>query len=297
MRPYLIPADDSDELQQQTVLSESVTFDLRALEDFSEFLATADVDAGDYAKLRLMVEDIELNEVDDNGNLVDSKMARVPSGKIDLNPRGPFTIEGGEDAVVLIDIDADKSFKVVETGAGQIIFRPVVFINVIGQNGDGEDSNRLTRLFGQITTPDVEASTFELCGLEMKSAAGTDIVDPDNCASVEYDAEISVFSDELAAATAENLVENANVTVFGRVSRGPDGVLVTALLVALGDDELLTSVAGEVAAEVVDRSFELTPLPPEELDAAQTVTVPEGGLIFERDDGALITMADIQVGR
>lgn len=290
----LIPADDAGELQQQTVLDESITIDLRALEDFSEILVETEVDAGEYSKLRLMVDDIELNEVDDNGNLVDAKTAKVPSNKIDLTPRGPFSIEGGGDEVVLIDFDADNSFKIVQTGAGMVIFRPVVFINVLG---DDSDSGRLLRLFGQITTPDAEASTFELCGLDMQSAGDTDVVDADDCASVEYDAETRVFSDELAAVTTEDLIENANATVFGRVNRGPDGVLVTALLVALGDDEVLTSIEGEVTSEAVDGSFELTPLPSEELDAVQTITVPDGALLFERDGAELIALEAIEVGR
>lgn len=293
----LIPAGEDTE--QQTILDDTLTIDLRALTDFSEFLASAEVDAGTYAKLRLLVEDIELNEVDDNGNLIDTRTANVPSGRIDLTPRGAFSIEGGEDEVVLIDFDADNSFKLVETGNGRIIFRPVVFISVLGQSaedGETDDPGRFIRLHGQISSPDPENATFELCGLDMMSAGNSDAVRPDTCASVTYGEDVPVFSDELLPGMPEDLVENAPLTVFGRSNRRDDGLVVNALLFALGESSALTSVKGELTSDFADEGFDFSPNPSEPFESSQSVTLLDGALLFDRDEGEVLDIDALQTG-
>jgi len=48
---------------------------------------------------------------------------KLPSGKIDLNPRGDFEVTAGATLSIRIDIDADKSIKLHQAGqSGKCIF-------------------------------------------------------------------------------------------------------------------------------------------------------------------------------
>ena len=91
-----------------------------------------DVPAGQYSKIRLQVSDIELTPksmIPPCTNLdIDTKL---PSGKIDLNPREPFTVSQGGNLSIRLDIDANKSINLHQAGkSGKCIFRPVVFVDI-----------------------------------------------------------------------------------------------------------------------------------------------------------------------
>ena len=56
---------------------------------------------------------------------------KLPSGKVDLNPRGGFYVRSGKTLGIRLDIDANKSFALHEAGgSGKCIFRPVVFVDI-----------------------------------------------------------------------------------------------------------------------------------------------------------------------
>src|SRR5262249_35912890 len=99
---------------QFTLFEGRHVFDLLALRDDARLLSLGrEVPAGDWSKVRLQVEDVELirvvpeseatNTVDCRGDLhpepgfvCESITPKVPgNGKIDLNPRGPITVEPG----------------------------------------------------------------------------------------------------------------------------------------------------------------------------------------------------------
>ncbi|MCC5870407.1 MAG: DUF4382 domain-containing protein, partial [Gammaproteobacteria bacterium] len=139
------------------------TFDLLSLRDFTEpFIFVDGVPVGDYEKVRLQVSRIQLvRSRDEDGVITDYEDARITgNGKLDLNPRGTFEVEGGQTLLIRIDIDAQKSVLVVGAGrSGQYIFRPVVFV-VIDR---GDLSDRLVRLYG--TIGENFEGGFELCEL------------------------------------------------------------------------------------------------------------------------------------
>ncbi len=90
-----------------------------------------EVPAGRYEKIRLEVDDIDV-EPDD-----ECPEVKLPSGKIDLNPRGGFEVAEGEAIFIRLDIDAKKSFSLHEAGkSGKCVFRPVVFIDVKAEEID-----------------------------------------------------------------------------------------------------------------------------------------------------------------
>jgi hypothetical protein len=97
------------------------------------FALTTDVASGEFEKIRLLVDKIELIKLDADGNVYESHDVKLSGhGKIDLNPRGPFYITAGETLLIQIDIDAEKSLKIHESGNGKWHFRPVIFVDVIG---------------------------------------------------------------------------------------------------------------------------------------------------------------------
>jgi hypothetical protein len=90
------------------------------------------VPAGCYSKIRLEVSKVI---AEPKPGLVPvppcSYNIKLPSGKVDLNPRGGFCVKPGKTLGIRLDIDANKSFALHEAGAsGKCIFRPVVFVDI-----------------------------------------------------------------------------------------------------------------------------------------------------------------------
>lgn len=84
------------------------------------------VPAGRYEKIRLEVASIEAE-----GGPCELEMIKLPSGKIDLNPRGGFEVRSGESLTIRLDMDANKSINLHPAGkSGKCIFRPVVFVDI-----------------------------------------------------------------------------------------------------------------------------------------------------------------------
>ena len=88
------------------------------------------VPVGTYNKVRLEVSKVEAvgGDCDAAANGIEIKL---PSGKIDLNPRGTFQVVKGEALAIRLDIDAKKSFLLHKAGnSGKCIFRPVIFVDI-----------------------------------------------------------------------------------------------------------------------------------------------------------------------
>jgi hypothetical protein len=125
----LIPADRNPN-QAPVVIFESVDgheVELLELRD-QDFLLTVKkrVPAGWYSKIRL-----EVNDIRSEGGPCDDFELKLPSGKIDLNPRGEFEVRTGQTLSIRLDIDADKSINFHEAGnSGKCIFRPVIFVDI-----------------------------------------------------------------------------------------------------------------------------------------------------------------------
>jgi hypothetical protein len=101
--------------------------DLLAYRDW-DFLLTLRhrVPVGLYEKVRLKVSNIV-----SEGGECDLEMIKIPSGKIDLNPREQFEVRPGETLTIRLDIDANKSINFHPAGkSGKCIFRPVVFVDI-----------------------------------------------------------------------------------------------------------------------------------------------------------------------
>ena len=112
------------------------TFDLLKVKGIEEFFGEAEVEAGKYTQMRLVVDKAEV-ALGDN----EPQEAEVPSQKLKFVR--PFDVVPGEVTTILIDFDADKSVTV--TGAGKIIVKPVVKLAITqGQAADKDGDNNGT---------------------------------------------------------------------------------------------------------------------------------------------------------
>ena len=187
-----------------TIFSGSKTIDLLKMRSHSELFAlTTDVASGEFEKIRLLVDKIELIKLEPDGNVAESHDVKLSGhGKIDLNPRGPFYVTAGETLLIQIDIDAEKSLKLHESGNGKWHFRPVIFVDIIGHRQD----NRLVRLSGEAAEVDPATDTLELCGTR---------VNQDWDGYIDVDAAQSSIFDTDGALTLDKIVKGDELTVIG----------------------------------------------------------------------------------
>lgn len=280
----LIGADGSEHV----ISSNTTTVDLMNLTDFSQFLAQSNIAAGSYEKIRLDVSGIVLNQVDENGNIVNSQTVTVPSGKIDLNPRQTIDVADGGELTVEMDFDAHDSFKLAQTGSGKVIFRPVVFVHVVG---DGETQpGRLVREHGTITNLNIDAGTLSLCGV------GDD--DGGECLDVVLDDQTTLFDPGLAAIIPNDLVENAEATVFGHVVKDDNGTHIQALVLVTGPASTLVDAHGDVVtAPDSNGLMSINVGSGEDVPAGETsVQLASNVQVVSRSTGDPLQTSDLTVG-
>ena len=89
-------------------------------------IASEEVPAGDYKKLRMYIGEATLVVPDPDDEMLEIRhRIDVPSGKVDIPVA--FTVTGGATAEVVLDFDAALSVQVNETqGNKQYVLRPVI---------------------------------------------------------------------------------------------------------------------------------------------------------------------------
>lgn len=145
----------------------SETVDFLDLASYSEiFMIAEGVPVGTYEKIRLRLSELELQRLGEDDVVEESVFARlVANGKMDLNPRGEFTVVGDETLLVELDFDMKKSLKITEAGAsGRIIVRPVVFVKIFGE----DPFERFTRVHGVVR--ELTDDGFVLCQTALASS-------------------------------------------------------------------------------------------------------------------------------
>jgi Domain of unknown function (DUF4382) len=120
--------DEGTEMNRSGVVAgEGLTLNLLDFQNGESILiATLDVPAADYAKVRMHIASAELVRPDPNDPALSIvEPIFVPSGKVDIPV--PFSVAGGETTDILFDFDAALSVQVNETpGQHQYILRPVI---------------------------------------------------------------------------------------------------------------------------------------------------------------------------
>ena len=241
-----MPSDDLDEINldvveavliggdgQQTLFSDAanpIRNNLLDLENFSQPIAFEEVPAGVYTKLRLRITNLELVEYVEDGPDNVYTPSLPANGKIDLlHPEG-FEVLPGQTLVVELDMDANKSIHVVQTGNSKYRMRPVVFVEFSNTG----TPDKLTRIDGTITEiVDSAVGSFVLC-----SSA-----DADTCIDVSLTTDACVFDADGIPTKPTALAVNDEVVVIGRYSRVGGDIVLDAIVVEQGAAE---QVAGTV---------------------------------------------------
>lgn len=219
----LIPDDDSENNGHVVIFQGEKTINLLSLTDFSELFAISnEVPVGQYEKIRLHLKQpdgIELVKKDDLGNIIKTVYPNMPgNGKLDLNPRGNFRVVAGQTLYIQLDIDANKSLHIVETGNGGYQFRPVVFVDVI----DHQFSGKLVRHFGYVHNLNMANNRFKLCDqpIDMTGTGSTtetvSTQGMDACIKVVA-ADASVFGQDGNPTDMSGIQNNGMLTAVGFV--------------------------------------------------------------------------------
>ena len=225
--------------QQQLLTNGVGVINLLDLRNITRLVASTEVPADTYSKIRLQINSLEIIE---EGSSSPVSVQLPANGKIDLNPQGPFEISAGENLVVQIDFDLERSIKIVQTGNSKYRFRPVVFIDVIG-------NLRLTKLFGSIEDDTSgAASDLDLC----------ESVNTEPCFDVDLaDGALVLLADGSTVALEDQLLPESG-NVFGHFFiKSGGGQFFRALVIVFGAEDSIQSIDGSVTSAVVDSAFDL----------------------------------------
>lgn len=311
------PSDDFDEINvtttkiellsdsgRVTVFEGNRTFNLLDLTDAQIFAVRDDVPAGVYSKIRLTVTDIVMVDYNGTNNTGDDTIVepKLPgNGKLDLNPRGDFAVVAGETLVVQLDMDANKSIHIVQTGNGQHYnFRPVVFIDIVTDAFE----ERFVKLHGTIENIDSDDKEFDLCDTDIE-VRGDD--DSRGCVEVDVVDSSSIFDENGMPADFGDLDEGDEATVFGRLYRDRDDdddehelddLKLLASLIELGPANAFQKLDGEATSDVdVDDRFSFDVAAGQGfVDGTElTVQLQDGTRIINRE-GETVSAENIDTG-
>lgn len=264
---------------QQAIYSGNTRVNLLDLENYSVPIALGEVAAGTYTKLRLQIENFEI--VDNQG---DSHFPRPPAnGRIDLLEPGGIEVVPGRTLVAHVDMDANKSIHVVQTGNGKYRVRPVVRVKFMLDGLPDE----LVRIEGRITAnAEGDPGSFVLCALD----------NPDVCLDVSLAEGACVFDQDgipIDPIDADNLAIDDMVVVIGYYSDGngdgnPD---IDAIIVEKGGAEQVKGIVTEIPDAdglflVIDRR-----------GIEVTVELQDGCTKIFGPDGEMLTSDALQVGQ
>jgi hypothetical protein len=291
-----MPTDDLDEINlevveatliggegQQTLFANAddpISINLLDLENFSRPIAFEDVPAGVYTKLRLRISNLELVEYGDDGPGPDDDKYTPPlpaNGKIDLlHPEG-FEVLPGRTLIVELDMDANKSIHVVQTGNSKYRMRPVVFVEF----SNTEAPDKLTRIDGTITEiVDGAAGSFVLCSSD----------DADTCIDVSLTTDGCVYDEEGVPTEPTALEAGDRVVVIGRYSRIDGDIMLDAIVVEQGPAD---QFKGAVTSEPAEGTFSMI----DRNGAELTVELQDGCTQVLGPDGAIVGAESITIGQ
>ena len=232
-----------------------------------------DVPAGQYSKIRLRVSDIELSPVSTDTEV------KLPSGKIDLNPREPFTVEPGGNLTIRLDIDANKAIHVHPSRPDRYIFRPVIFVDIVS----GFPAN---------ICPKIVHGTIDKLMQEGGQTTGFVMTLDDNRGTldVKLNADTDIFLSYGEFGEASDLAVGQEVRVRGTMDSS--GALVASLVV-IGD---VVDVLGDVVDLVSPSRFRLTTFSEEELLGTYEVVIDPVNTLVLTDCNTEVGPEAIQEG-
>lgn len=238
------------------------------------------VPAGSYSKVRLQVSNIEL--VPKEGSAIGSDIeVKLPSGKIDLNPRGAFTVVAGGSLTVRIDMDANKAIHVHPSRVGWYVFRPVVFVDV--ESG-----------FPESVCPKIVHGTIDELIREGGQTTGFVMILADNRGqlTVKLTADTDIFGPSGTFVSSSALAIGQEVRVRGKMDASGD---LVASLVIIGD---VVDVVGTATSGVSSSTglFSFIPYTGEELVGPYDVRVDATNTLVLADCGTPVGPEAVRAG-
>jgi hypothetical protein len=232
----------SDGGQDVLVLDEPKEIDFLALSNFSEMLIKREVVAGTYSKIRLILDSLTLIKTDAVGNVIQSDEVRLNGlQKVDINPQGPFQVRGGEEIIINLDLDLDRSIHIVTTGNGGVRFRPVVFATISTQAA----FDKLFRVEGTIDSIDSGATTLNVCDIRRLS----DLQGPnpqDVCVFTDPDVDTTYFGADASPLTTGfgGLTANDPVVMYGKFDPAAATDTFVPAVIAIGSRDTFARERG-----------------------------------------------------
>lgn len=229
----LIGGDD----KQHLLFQGSEPIDLLNLTNFNEPIVFGEVQAGNYKKLRLIIDNLELVPKDGS----DSIFPKLPAnGKIDLLQSDGFDVLPGRTIMIEVDMDANKSIKITSAGnSGKYQFRPVVKVNIM----NGGMPHKLARLEGSVSAISTDSSgSFTLC----------DIDSPEHCVTVATNGNTGIFDNTGLDTAFGTLAVGDMVVAIGSYVTDPSIALNAVVLEIGGNAE---QVKGNVVSNPMNNQF------------------------------------------
>ena len=230
--------------QDILVLDQPVTVDFLALSNFSEALIKREVVSGTYSKIRLILDSLTLVKTDAAGNVMQTDLVPLRGlQKIDINPQGSFTVRGGQEIVINVDLNLARSIHIVSAGnSGRINFRPVIFAAISTQSA----FNKLFRVEGTIDSIDGTAKTLSVCDIRHVSDDGARMPNPkDVCVFTAPNDATRYFDVDTLPDTDGfgGLMVNDPVVMYGKFDSGLTEKFVPAVI-AIGSRDTLSRERG-----------------------------------------------------
>lgn len=217
----------------QLIFSGEQEVDLLSLKDTVKlFAVNEDVTPGDYTKIRLQATGLTLVAYNADGTTTTTYAELVANGKIDLNPRGPFSISAGDVVFISFDWDVNESLKLTETGNGKVNMRPVVFVDVGSRPAFKEG---LVRVHGIVDLIAKNFSAFRICSPDVTTQLPSTPVLNSLCLDIIATDKTGLFDEKGLPIIVSDLMQGDPVTVFGLLRRSADGPVVTPLSDDNGD--------------------------------------------------------------
>jgi len=222
---------------QPSLYQGSKKINLLDLTNYNEPFVFGEVPAGTYSKIRLYIDELQLVPHNRSANIYPKLPA---NGKVDLLDQGGFEVVAGQTVLIEIDIDANNSIKITETGNGRKYnFRPVVKVDIMG----GGTPDKLARFEGTITELSHQpADRFVVCSVDV----------PDNCVDVRSSGSTSFFDENGQATDYSALAVHDAVVVIGRFELEPK-MLLRASVVEIGGTA--EQISGKVISKPVGGQF------------------------------------------
>lgn len=305
---------------ERVIFSGETTLDLLALDSHSDLFALAsDVAPGTFNKIRLTLSELELVRRDGAGNVIERIRPQLPgNGKLDLSPRGSFSVAPGETLLVELDLDLEKSLHIVATGNDRVQFRPVIFVRIL----QGGVTGRLVGISGTVEDIDSESNSFDLCQLRRfeRTTRQASVRDPlhERCIEVFVDDKTGLFAENGEPTTFDALDEGDPASAVGVLrkhddedddeddegddeednDRFEDDVRLDAVVVEAGEPGTFSRLKGSIASVLAPATnrfdFDVAAAQGFAPDTTLSTLLQEGTRIFSRDgtelDGTAIQM-------